>query len=189
MLLHFNPPYSGAIHQMKRILFMALLAQALNPAFAEPNTHPLTNTTGKAAISTKLDHACIRVADIERSIDFYNNAFGLKVIGRWDSQTIGEGEQVKTMPSLGAMLADDTGGAIEMFQDENTLDKQEFQRPINHFAFRTNDVEAAYQKALNAGATPIMPPTTISTAISKVKTSFVSGPDGERIEIISYVNE
>lgn len=123
---------------------------------------------------------------MDQTIEFYRKAFGLEVKARWDSQNIGEGDKAKTISSIGAMVEDEAGGVIEIFQDNNASDKQEFQRPINHFAFRVKDVEAVYNQALKAGAKSIMPPTTISALGFKVKTSFVFGPDGERIEIINY---
>jgi len=136
-----------------------------------------------------LDHVCIRVADIDLSIEFYRKAFGYKVKGRWNGQTIGEGENAKTVPGIGAMIEDEAGGVIELILDQNTGDRQANQRPINHFAIRINEVETGYKQALEAGAVSIMPPTTISTKISKLKTAFVFGPDGERIEIINYDNQ
>ena len=137
----------------------------------------------------RLDHVCIRVADIDLSIEFYRNAFGFNVKGHWEGQTIGDGDNAKTILGIGAMIEDEAGGVIELILDQNTTDRQANQRSINHFAIRVNEVETGYNRALGAGAVSIMPPTTITTQISKLKTAFVFGPDSERIEIINYDNQ
>ncbi|GMQ25324.1 hypothetical protein Aoki45_20060 [Algoriphagus sp. oki45] len=139
-----------------------------------------------SVLKGRIDHVCIRVVDLDLSIKFYQNAFGFTVKGRWEGQTIGEGDNAKTIPGIGAMIEDEAGGVIELILDENTADRQANQRSINHFAISVNEVETGYEQALEAGAKSIMPPTTISTKISKLKVAFVFGPDGERIEIINY---
>lgn len=169
---------------MKNANFLIIVAIILL-ASCQPQVNQVSGDT-QSIHNGRFDHVCIRTADIDMSIEFYSKAFGYKVKGRWDGQTIGEGDNAKTVPGVGAMIEEESGGVIEIILDIDSIDKQEFQRPINHFAMRVNEVEAAYKQALEAGAVSIMPPTTISTKISKLKAAFVFGPDGERIEIINY---
>ena len=171
---------------MKPAFLLTLLALTLQPVFAHSEKNLPQGVEPKSMLKGRLDHACIRVADIDLSIEFYRKAFGLVVKVRWDSQTIGDGDKAKTVFSKGAMIEDEAGGVIEIFHDKNTADRQGYQRPINHFAFRVKDVEAVYNQALKAGGKAIMSPTIISAVGFKVKTAFVFGPDGERIEIINY---
>ena len=171
---------------MKPALLFALFILTLQPVFAQAEEHHPLGEEPSTILKGQLDHVCIRVADIDLSIEFYRKAFGFEIKGRWDSQTIGDGDKAKTVSSKGAMIEDEAGGVIEMFLDENTSGRQEYQRPMNHFAFRVKNVETVYNQAIKSGGEPIMPPTTGSAKGSKIKTAFVFGPDGERIEIIQY---
>lgn len=172
------------IDAMAKINLLTLMVIVVM-ASCQPEPKHMPNVS-QSIFNGRLDHVCIRVTNLDSSIEFYRKAFGYKVKGRWEGQIIGEGDNARTIPGTGAMIEDEAGGVIELILDQNTADRQENQRPINHLAIRVNVVETAYDQAMDAGAVSIMPPTTISTNISKLKSAFVSGPDGERIEIINY---
>ncbi len=142
--------------------------------------------TEEKSVAPRLEQVAMRVTDLDRSIEFYQEAFDLTLVTRWESMTIGVGPRTTTVPSLGAILGDSDGGTIELFGDGVASKQREEQQPIHHFAFAVEDIERSLKLAVKAGArlaTPVMP---VSTQGMSATIAFVFGPDGERIEIIQY---
>ena len=122
-------------------------------------------------------HIGLKAADFERSLAFYK-ALGLKEMVSW-----GEGEKRITMLDLG------NGDRIELFASGGP----EFSENGKwiHFAMAVEDVDAAYELALAAGARPMTPPKTVDLDSRPMKISiriaFVYGPDGEQLEFFRQV--
>jgi len=117
-------------------------------------------------------HIALRCADIEKSLTMYK-ALGMKEMVRW-----GEGSKLIVMLDVG------DGGRIELFA--NGSDEYSVKGKWNHFALRVEDVEAAYQVALNAGFQPLTPPKSVPLDSKPekitIQVAFVTGPDGEELE-------
>ena len=79
-------------------------------------------------------------------------------------------------------LGDD--GRIELFA--NGGDEYAVNGKWVHFAIGTEDVDGMYEKALAAGATPLIAPKTVPLESTPYRTAihiaFVKGPDGEELE-------
>ena len=122
-------------------------------------------------------HIALRCANIEKSLEMYK-ALGMKEIVRW-----GEGEKLIVMLDVG------DGGRIELFA--NGSDEYSVKGKWNHFALRVDDVDAAYQTALNAGFQPLILPKVVPLDSQPEKISingaFVTGPDGEELEFFREV--
>ena len=122
-------------------------------------------------------HIALRCADIEKSLEMYK-ALGMKEIVRW-----GEGEKLIVMLDVG------DGGRIELFA--NGSDEYSVKGKWNHFALRVDDVDAAYQTALNAGFQQLILPKVVPLNSQPEKISinvaFVTGPDGEELEFFREV--
>ena len=62
-----------------------------------------------------------------------------------------------------------------------------------HFALRVDDVDAAFNAALAAGATVMTPPKTVELQsrpyLSTIRVAFVYGPDGEQIEFFRELED
>lgn len=113
-------------------------------------------------------HIALRASDFDRSVNFYK-ALGLKERVRWD----------------GAVMLDmGDGTCIEIFAGGE--DRERIDERFLHLAFRTDDVENAYNNAINAGAVSksapyeACPPTAVPPI--KMLVAFVYGPDGELLE-------
>jgi glyoxylase I family protein len=117
-------------------------------------------------------HIGLKAADFEKSQKFYQ-ALGLREIVRW-----GEGEKEIIMYDLG------DGGRIELFA--NGGDEFAEQGKWVHFALKTDDVEAAYEKALAIGFTSKSAPRVAQLPsapyAASIQIAFVYGPDGEEVE-------
>jgi lactoylglutathione lyase len=130
--------------------------------------------------SLKLTYVGIRVSDIESSLKFYVDLFGLRVIGR------------------GKMKH---GGVYVLLEDKTTKEKVELnwypeQSPfyqeysvgegIDHLGFVVDDVNKAYEELISKGATPAAKPWREIEGDDQSWIGFVKDPDGIWIELINH---
>ena len=121
-------------------------------------------------------HIALRVQDYDRSVAFYCGALGGTVKAAW-----GEAPDRKVMVDLG------DGGCVEIFEKPYTGKRicAPFLGEWIHLAMRTEDVDLAYARALEAGAVSQTPPKDVdlpADPVFPVRLAFVEGPDGEVIE-------
>lgn len=102
----------------------------------------------------KFAYSIIYVADVPATIDFYEKAFGMKRLFVHESNEYGEM---------------DTGGTTLAFSGEALAEMNDLAIRPNRsgdiasgfeLAFVTDDSEAAFEKAVAAGASPVKPPVT-----------------------------
>lgn len=126
-------------------------------------------------------HIAIQVKDFDRAVEFYRDGLGLKPYAKWNGGPDGK-KQIM-------LLEMGNGGMVELF----SLGTEE--APVNsrfiHFAMHVHDVEDAYNKAIAAGAEPVMVPFVKPLDSSPVKLTlncaFVRAPGGEELEFIRVV--
>ena len=124
-------------------------------------------------------HIGLKAADYEKSRAFYR-ALGMEETLSW-----GEGERAISLFEIG------DGGKIEIFANGG----EEFSPNGKwiHFALHADDVDAAYEAALAAGATSLTPPKTVELAsrpyLATIRVAFVYGPDGEQIELFRELED
>jgi glyoxylase I family protein len=122
-------------------------------------------------------HIALKANDFEKSKEFYK-ALGLKEIVGW-----GEGEKSVLMFDLG------DGGRLELFAGGS--DEYQAEGKYMHFAMCCDDVDAAYEIALKAGATPFKEPKTVPLDSYPekiaIRIAFVLGPSGEQLEFFKQV--
>ena len=120
-------------------------------------------------------HVALRCKDIEKSLSMYT-ALGMTEKVRW-----GEGENLIVMLDIG------NGDIIELFADGG--DKYAEEGKWQHFAMYCDDPEAAFNKALEAGFTPLTYPKTVPLDSKPEKMSitvaFVKGNDNEQVEFFN----
>lgn len=116
----------------------------------------------------------IRVRDLKKSLDFYTNALGFKVVskgtmphgGKWVQLRGKESEQVLELN----WYPEGT-----RFYTEYTAGEE-----LDHLAFRVKNVKKAYELLLDKGATPAVTPKQ-----SKGTEVYVKDPDGIWIELLA----
>lgn len=124
-----------------------------------------------------IHHVALRASDLERAIRFYTKALGFHVIARWQ-----EGSEII------AMLDTGNGTVLEIFHGgasgERNWDKTA--GAMFHLAFCVEDVDTAFYRALQHGATGKIPPQDVDLPaqprVLKVHNAFVYGLDGEVLE-------
>ena len=119
-------------------------------------------------------HVAVRAYDFDASLKFYTDGLGFHYTYGW-----GEGDR------RAALLDTGDGNYLELFAGGKKRDGENSDSPIEHFALRVADTEAAYARALEAGATSQMAPKLVDLKgepVVPVKIAFVRGPDGEVFE-------
>lgn len=122
-----------------------------------------------------IHHIAIRAADFEKSLAFYTEGLGMTIAMTW-----GEGDGRAAMLDCG-------GGCVELFAG-GAGEKPE--GVWLHLAFNCTDPDAAFARALAAGAREQKPPfdiTITATPPQPVRLAFVIGPDGEILEFFKKV--
>jgi glyoxylase I family protein len=134
-------------------------------------------------------HVALRAVDFDATIAFYTKGlgftvrFGFSVPGRIDRAAfidVGDGRYIEVFGQGSTVQAE---GRRRRPEEERT------EGALLHFCLRVADVEAAYAKALTAGATSRIEPrsatlTGADGATAEVRIAFVNGPNGEVIEFL-----
>ena len=120
-----------------------------------------------------LHHIAIEASDFDRSLRFYAEGLGFRNV-----LTFPEEDQTV------AMLDPGDGTYIELFSGGSG---EKPRGSLLHFAVRTDDCDAATERARAAGGTITTEPT--DTVLEgdppvPVRYSFCEGPDGEQIELL-----
>jgi len=118
-------------------------------------------------------HVAVFVPDFDAAMQFYKD-----VLGFTERVTWGEGER------RAALLDTGDGNYLEVFAGGSTEPTPA--KPIQHFALRTSDVDAAIERVRAAGAPVTVEPKDIvlSRGANAVpaRIAFCRGPGGEQIE-------
>lgn len=120
-----------------------------------------------------LVHGCIRVMDLDKSLDFYTNALGLNEVRRKDYP-----EHKFTL----VYLSDEAGNfEIELTYNYNPEKPYEIGNGFSHFALTVENLEESWKVHKDMGyevtdlkGLPGTPP----------RFYFVTDPDGYKVEII-----
>ena len=132
-------------------------------------------------------HVALRATDFDRTVKFYTEGLGFKV--HYEFAIPGRIDRA-------AFLDAGDGRYIEIFGPESSVQSEGRRRnageertegALLHFCLRVADTEAAYAKALVAGAEPRVAPRTGTLnqdPLVEVRIAFVTGPEGEVIEFL-----
>jgi lactoylglutathione lyase len=128
-------------------------------------------------MATTVGQYCIWVADLERSVRFYEDIIGLKVQSRTEIPGVRE-----------AVLAADVGGG--RLQLAHRWEEPE---PVDHgnalwkIYMNVDDCVATHQRAVDAGFTSTMTPERLERW--PVIVGFIEDPDGYSVELVQRVED
>ncbi len=137
--------------------------------------------------STGFHHVAIRALDFDATIQFYTEGLGCSVRYRFS---------VPGRIDHAAFLDMGDGRFIEVFGPGSTVqsegrrrrpDEEPTEGALLHFCFRVADVDAAYARALAAGAMSRVAPGKRQLGgepPAEVEIAFITGPNGEVIELL-----
>jgi len=127
-------------------------------------------------------HVAIRAIDFDATLKFYTEGLGCSV--HFEFSVPGRIDRA-------AFLDTGDGRYVEVFGQGSTVQSQGRRRrpdeeptegALLHFCFRVTDVEAAYARALAAGAVSRIAPMSAQLVAGEI--AFVTGPNGEVIEFL-----
>lgn len=120
----------------------------------------------------KFEHSCIRVLDLEKSIEFYQKALNLKISARKDNP-----EHLFTLVYL---TNEDGNFELELTHNHDRVEPYEIGTGYSHLCMKVEDVIEAhkYHKGLGFECTDLKRPTGTNYVY------FITDPDGYKIEIL-----
>ncbi|MCY9588551.1 VOC family protein [Paenibacillus chitinolyticus] len=118
---------------------------------------------------TKLEHVGVMVADMEKSISFYESVVGLKL-----KDTVTNGAMKL------AFLGFDVKGETEVELIEGYGGSLTEEGRVHHLAFTVDDIEAEFERVRKTDV--VMIDTEITTLPNGSRYFFFHGPDGEWVE-------
>ncbi|CAN5226469.1 lactoylglutathione lyase [soil metagenome] len=119
-----------------------------------------------------LIHTCYRIANIDRSVDFYRR-LGFEELGRMSIRD----EATNVFMGLPG-----DGARLELTYNHGQDEPYDLGTGYNHIAVALEDLDGALAGLAEQGIEPEKPPYTVSEGGSRL--CFVRDPDGYRIEII-----
>lgn len=128
----------------------------------------------------KYGYTIVYVASVEKTLEFYKKAFGFEIRFLHESKDYGE---LETGETVLAFASHEMG---EMNLNGKYSKGSNSEKPFGiELAFVTENVEAAYRKAIAAGAIPLKEPT--QKPWGQV-VGYVRAIDGSLIELCSPIN-
>ncbi len=126
--------------------------------------------------SGQLLHTMIRVFDLEKSIDFYTNKLGMKLLRKKDYPT---GEFTLAFVGYGD---EDSNAVIELTHNWGQKEPYQLGTAFGHLAIGVPDIYGTCDHLAKAGVKIPRPPGPMKHGGSVI--AFVEDPDGYKIELI-----
>ena len=120
-------------------------------------------------------HTMLRVGDLPRSIDFYTNVLGMRVL-----RTTDRPEQRYTLAFVG--YGDEDGHAVLELTYNYGVDRYELGTAYGHVAIEVEDAKAACEAVRAKGGTVTREAGPVKGGTTVI--AFVQDPDGYKIELI-----
>jgi lactoylglutathione lyase len=133
-------------------------------------------TSTKQETEMEYLHTMVRVADLDKSLDFYCNKLGLVEVRRTDNE---KGRYTLVFLAAPADVERARESKAPLLELTYNWDEHEYQggRNFGHLAYRVDDIYATCRKLMDAGVTINRPPRDGNMA-------FVRSPDGISIELL-----
>lgn len=119
-------------------------------------------------------HSMIRVLDLDRSIAFYEQAFGLHEAERFEFETF----------VLLYLRNDESDFELELTLNRGTTEPYDLGNGYGHFAVSVEDVAAEHARLEAAGLAPEAVKELAHEGVLLGRFFFISDPDGYRIEVL-----
>ncbi len=120
-------------------------------------------------------HTMLRVGDLERSIGFYTEVMGMRVLRRTDRP-----EQKYTLAFVG--YGDEADHAVLELTYNYGVDRYDLGNAYGHVAIEVEDAAAACDAVRNKGGTVTREAGPVKGGTTVI--AFVQDPDGYKIELI-----
>jgi len=122
----------------------------------------------------RMIHSMIRVLDEERSLAFYEQAFGLKVAERLDFETF----------TLVYLSNEETGFELELTINKDRTEPYDRGDGYGHLAVSVENVDAEHARLTAAGLSPRKLVDFAPAGEVIARFFFIADPDGYEIEVL-----
>jgi lactoylglutathione lyase len=122
----------------------------------------------------KAIHTMIRVLDLDRSISFYDEAFGLREVDRFDFDDF----------TLVYLRNDESEFEVELTLNKGTTEPYDLGNGYGHLAVSVDDIDAEHERFQQAGFEPRRLVELEKDGEVLGKFFFVADPDGYQIEVL-----
>ncbi|VDC28024.1 VOC family protein [Pseudogemmobacter humi] len=122
----------------------------------------------------KMIHSMIRVLEEERSVAFYDKAFGLKIVERLDFESF----------TLIYLANTETGFELELTVNKGRTEPYALGDGYGHLAFSVADVDAEHARLDAAGLGPRKLVDFAPGGAVIARFFFIADPDGYQIEVL-----
>jgi lactoylglutathione lyase len=122
----------------------------------------------------KAIHAMVRVFNLERSIRFYEAAFGLKLGDRFDFADF----------TLVYLRNEETDFELELTWNHNQTERYSHGSGYGHIAFCVDDIEAEHARMTQEGFEPRKLVSMEHSGKPLARLFFLTDPDGYSIEVL-----
>ena len=140
----------------------------------------MTDTLCPKNISYRLDHVMLRVMDLNRSLAFYRDTLGMRVLRQVDYDA---GQFTNVFLSFDT----DTESSLELTYNWQQTEAYEKGRVFGHLALMVDDVHAAVAALEQAGVRIKTPPKQMAHGTRTI--AFVLDPDDNLIELLEPLNQ
>jgi len=141
----------------------------------------MTNKNIKKVLPYRILYTMIRVADLDRSVAFYNKALGMKELRR---ENFSEGRFSLVFMGYG----DEASNTVIELTYNWDKDCYQHGTRYGHVALEVSDIYAACQRFQEIGVTVLRDPGPMTYAVDetghKEHIAFIEDPDGYKIELI-----
>lgn len=127
-------------------------------------------------MSKRLLHTMLRVGDLDRSINFYTNVLGMKLLRKSDNE-----EYKYTLAFIG--YGDESEGTVLELTHNWDTSEYDLGNAYGHIAISADDIYATCEEIRSAGGDIIREPGPVKGGT--VEIAFVKDPDGYAIELIN----
>lgn len=121
----------------------------------------------------KLLHTCLRVLDLQASLDFYTNKLGMKLLRKI--------ELPRAQATLAFVGYSEEEGAIELTYNHGRSEPYTLGDGFSHLAIAVEDVKATYDALIAQGVKSHRAPFILESGATL---AFIKDPDGYSIELI-----
>lgn len=122
----------------------------------------------------KAIHSMIRVLDLDRSIEFYRDAFGLEIATHLDFETF----------ALVYLRNDESDFELELTLNKGRTEPYEHGEAYGHLAFCVDDAAAEHARLASQRIEPQEIKELSRDGSLLARFFFVTDPDGYRVEVI-----
>lgn len=122
----------------------------------------------------ELNHFGIVIRDLEKSLAFYQDVLGAKIVFQ------GVIPATETSTQTDVVYLQIHGGMIELLHRVNPAPDETF--GITHIAFLTDSLDADFAALVEAGYEPLVKPKTAGTGVGRL--AFVNDANGARVELL-----